>query len=475
MNFNSLQYGAFLLVVFFLYLLLKHKGQNRMLLVASYLFYAAWDWRFLLLILISTTTDYLCALAIQARSDRKARLRFVWISVAVNLTILGFFKYFNFFIDNFIALFGLFGLDISLNVWQIILPVGISFYTFQTMSYTIDVYRKQVTPAQNWFDYALYVSFFPQLVAGPIERGKNLMPQILQPRRLDIKTNISEGLFLIYWGLFKKVFIADNLGTLLNAYESTPDGGVMWVSMYIYMFRLYCDFSAYSDIARGTARLFGFELMLNFRAPYLARNVQEFWQRWHISLTTWIRDYLYYPLVLTRIGKKSLDPNLLVVVTFVIMGLWHGASWNFVLWGFYNGALLGAYAAWVMPFLRRRKRKVSPLLSKLLWAVSIFITFNLIVLGDIFFRFADMSYVGLYFTQIFTNFSFSPLMGELFLLLLLYLLPLLAVDILLYRHNDDLQRLFRLPAPVRYGFLYVTFYLLVLHPGETDSFIYFQF
>lgn len=476
MDFNSLQYGVFLVVVYFLYLSLRHQAQNRLLLVASYLFYAAWDWRFLSLIMLSTTVDYFCGLRIDGTDDKAIRRRFMWISVATNISILGFFKYFNFFVDNFIALFGLFGIELTYNFWQIVLPVGISFYTFQTMSYTIDIYRKQVKPANNWFDYALYVSFFPQLVAGPIERGKNLMPQILQPRTISLRDSISEGLFLIYWGLFKKVFIADNLGTIISAYENTQDGGVMWASMWLYMFRLYCDFSAYSDIARGTAKLFGFELMLNFRAPYLARNVQEFWQRWHISLTTWIRDYLYYPLVLTRFKKKSLGPNQVVIITFIVMGFWHGASWNYVFWGLYNGLLLAAYATWVPPFVRRHKlNKLGPVLSKVIWGLSIFLCLNFIILGDVFFRFTDMGHVNFYLWNIFTNFSFSAQAMSLYGTLFLYLIPLLIVDILLYRYNDDLQRLFRFPAVLRYLFLYITFYLVVMHPGHTDSFIYFQF
>lgn len=474
MSFNSLEYALFFLVVYALYLSLQHKGQNRMLLVASYIFYAGWDWRFLILVLISTSTDYLCAKYMNRYTKAAERRRFVWISVAINLSILGFFKYFNFFIENFVGLFALFGLELDINTWQIILPVGISFYTFQTMSYTIDVYRKQVEPAQNFFDYALYVSFFPQLVAGPIERGKNLMPQIVQPRTVN-RANVTEGLFLIYWGLFKKIFIADNLGTLITLSEHSSNGGILLVTTYMYLIRLYCDFSAYTDIARGTSKMMGFELMLNFRTPFLARNIQDVWQRWHISLSSWIRDYLYYPLVLTRIGKKSINPYFLVIVTFVIMGFWHGAAWNFIFWGAYNGTLLAVYTAWVIPFMRRHRRPVPVWWSKIWWILSIFITFNLMSFGNIFFRFSDLSMIGYYFLHIVTAFEFSAEMLEMLRMTLLYALPLMVVDILLYRYKDNVRALFTLPAWMRYSFLYLLLYLMIVHPGQTDSFIYFQF
>jgi len=474
MNFNSLEYFVFLGIILVLYFSLRHQMQNRLLLVGSYLFYGAWDWRFLGLILFATSVDFLIGRAMGRSENPLRRKQLLWISLAVNLSVLGFFKYFNFFLANFIALFAAIGIELHGPTWQIILPVGISFYTFQTVSYIIDVYRKDVAPAQNYFDYALYVAFFPQLVAGPIERGRNLMPQIVTPRTLS-QDNVSEGIFLIYWGLFKKVFIADNLGAYLMLMDKTnPDGGLILVGMYMYMFQLYCDFSAYSDIARGTAKLLGFELMLNFRAPYFAPNIQELWQRWHISLTSWIRDYLYYPLVLARFQKKSLNPKLIIIVTFTIMGFWHGASWNFVLWGLYNGAMLALYAL-IQPTLRKNWKKISPWLLPAATGLSIFITFHVMLIGDIFFRFTDMQLILFSLHHLLINFSISPEALELFSILLAYIAPLLLIDLLLYRHNDDLQKLFHYPIWLRYGFFLFTLLLLATHPGQADSFIYFQF
>lgn len=474
MNFNSLEYIVFLGVVLVGYISLRHTLQNRLLLLASYAFYSAWDWRFLGLILISTTVDYLVARALGRAEHPLNRKYLLWISFAVNLSFLGFFKYFNFFLENFLALFASLGVELHGPTWQILLPVGISFYTFQTLSYVIDVYRKDVEPARNYLDYALYVSFFPQLVAGPIERGRNLMPQILQPRTVT-RENVNEGLFLIYWGLFKKVFIADNLGAYLLLMDKTdPDGGLILVGMYLYMFQLYCDFSAYSDIARGTAKLLGFELMLNFRAPYFAPNIQELWQRWHISLTSWIRDYLYYPLVLSRFNKKSLNPKLIIIVTFTIMGFWHGASWNFVLWGLYNGIMLALYA-WIQPKLRKTWKQIPPWLLPVATGLSIFITFHVMLIGDVFFRFTDTQLILFSLYHLFFNLAITAEAWDLFRILIGYIAPLLLLDILIYRHDDDLQRLFRYPAWARYGFFLFTLLLFATHPGQADSFIYFQF
>jgi len=479
MNFNSFQYGIFFILVFVFYVSIKFKWQNRLLLIASYVFYSFWDWRFLGLIFISTLTDYLCALKISESKSLTIRKRYLSISIVTNLSILAFFKYFNFFLDNLISLVSLSGVQLSAPTLNIILPVGISFYTFQTMSYTIDVYRKQLHPTRDFFNYALYVSFFPQLVAGPIERAKNLLPQIERPRSIDFDT-ISEGLLLIYWGLFKKIFIADNMGTFLqlagsaiSADGSTGDGGLILTSTYAFMFQLYCDFSAYSDIARGSAKLLGFDIMVNFRAPLFSRNIQELWNRWHISLTSWIRDYLYYPLATTKFFHRNLNVNVVVILTFLIMGLWHGASWNYVVWGGYNGLILVLYTIFVRKTKKFRKRK-SPLVSNIIHLFSIFITFHAAAFGVLFFRATSMHQIIWWVYHLFASFSFSPVAIDMLLKVIIYVSPLLVVDLFLFK-KDELNQLFRYPILVRYGFLYITFFLMVVFRAHSSNFIYFQF
>jgi len=482
MSFNSYTFAVFFVIVYTLYLSLDHKRQNRMLLAASYVFYGFWDWRFLGLILLSTLTDYLCALAIEGRTEKAQRRLFVILSVAINLTILGFFKYFNFFTENLVALVNLFGLDLSQPTLKIILPVGISFYTFQTISYTVDVYRKQCRATRDFLDYALYVAFFPQLVAGPIERAKNLLPQISNPRTITWD-QIREGLLLIFWGTIKKVVIADNLGTLIALtvnpfldHQVPGNGGLVLAGCYAFMFQLYCDFSAYSDIARGTAMLMGIEIMVNFRSPYLTSNIQEAWSRWHISLTTWIRDYLYFPLILAKfrwLKKKHIGPRTATLITFFIMGLWHGAAWNFALWGVYNALLLITYST-LQPYTRRlRKPKPKPV-ALLLRVLSVIGTYHLLLAGVIFFRAQSLHEIVFSYQQILTNFTISQDAVQVFLRTMFYVTPLLLVEALQFKKND-LSSLVRFPAPIRYGFFYAGLYLLVLHGTRGGAFIYFQF
>lgn len=476
MNFNSFKFAIFFIIVYLIYLSLRHKWQNRMLFVVSYLFYSFWDWRFLGLILISTVTDFWCAREIHQHQEKKIRRRFLFLSIGVNLTILGFFKYFNFFTENLITLFSSLGLNVTSPAITIILPVGISFYTFQTMSYTIDVYRKQLKPASHFFDYALYVAFFPQLVAGPIERAKNLMPQIEHKRTINQKF-FSEGLFLIYWGYFKKIFIADNLGAFINFWENTNnavnEGGIVQVLAYAFLIQLYCDFSAYSDIARGTARLMGFDIMVNFRAPLFATNIQDTWNRWHISLTSWIRDYLYFPLATMKLGNRYLNVKLAIIITFLIMGLWHGASWNYVLWGGYNGLLLIAYAIFSQKTRRYRKSLPKPFAGFVRFA-SILLTLTAAAFGLIFFKASSMSQIYVSLFHLFNNFSFTENAVELLIKTCIYASPLLVIEYFFYK-SDDISRLFQFPAIVKYSFLYITFYLMVVFKAQSTNFIYFQF
>ncbi len=380
MVFNSLAFLAFFAIVHAVYALLPHRAQNRMLLAASYVFYGSWDWRFLSLILASTVLDYVCALRIEGASDPRGRRYWVGASIAGNLGILGFFKYGGFFIENFRALLAALGVEVSLPVLNVVLPVGISFYTFQTMSYTLDVYRREMPAHRGFLDFALYVSFFPQLVAGPIERARRLLPQVLAPRRIS-REWVIEGLWLALWGYFLKCFVADNLAPIADGVfsEDPPENaGMVLVGLYAFAFQIFGDFAGYSAIAIGIARMMGFELMTNFRQPYLVTNPREFWKHWHISLSTFLRDYLYVPLGGNRGSRLRTARNL--SVTMLLGGLWHGAAWNFVAWGAYHGVLLAIHRGWSGVRGERREPRTA---LRLLQIVGMF---HLTCLGWLLFR-----------------------------------------------------------------------------------------
>jgi D-alanyl-lipoteichoic acid acyltransferase DltB (MBOAT superfamily) len=384
MLFNSLIFPIFLVCVFSLYLSLSHRAQNRMLLAASLLFYAVWDWRFLGLLYFSVVLDFWCGLRIAQSETREQRRLFLVLSLCGNLGVLGFFKYFNFFRESFAHLFSRFGVYMDSDPWNIILPLGVSFYTFQSMSYTIDLYRGEIQPVRRFQDFALYVTFFPQLVAGPIERASTLLPQLLSPR-IVAWSNIRAGVYLMLTGFFKKMVIADNLAPIVEQVFDTPytadHAGVnVLVGMYCFAFQIYGDFAGYTDIARGVAKLFGIDLILNFQRPYFAANPAEFWRRWHISLSTWLRDYLYIPLGGNRHGPGWTYRNL--VLTMVLGGFWHGANGTFVAWGFLWGAVLAlhrffstAFESWTFGgrFGRLAVRVVSSLLTFHIWCVSMMI------------------------------------------------------------------------------------------------------
>ncbi|WP_147299180.1 MBOAT family O-acyltransferase, partial [Winogradskyella eximia] len=339
MLFNSFEYLIFLPTVFLLYWFVfnKHlKLQNLFLLVISYVFYGWWDWRFLALIAFSSFVDYNIGLRLDRTQEQRKRKLLLYISMLVNLGFLGYFKYYNFFIDNFKLAFESIGINMHLSSLQIILPVGISFYTFQTMSYTIDVYRKKLEPTKNVIEFFAYVSFFPQLVAGPIERAKNLLPQFKVKRKFSYDL-ASDGMRQILWGLFKKMVIADNCAVYVNQIFDAPqdyNSPTLILGAVLFAFQIYGDFSGYSDIAIGTAKLFGFNLMQNFATPYFSRDIAEFWRRWHISLSTWFRDYVYIPLGGSKGGKWMKVRNTFII--FLVSGFWHGANWTFIVWGFLN-------------------------------------------------------------------------------------------------------------------------------------------
>ena len=331
MLFHSTDFVVFFIVVLALYHVLGRRWQNRLLLAASYTFYGWWDARFLALIFFSTVVDFVCALAIDRTQVNAVRKRYLAVSVAVNLGVLGVFKYFGFFLDNLVAVLNVLGLPAQSPAFSIVLPIGISFYTFQSMSYTIDVYRRQIAPTRRFFDFALYVAFFPQLVAGPIERARKLLPQLQRERRLDLPL-AARSVQLILIGYVKKMVIADGIAPYVDEVFAGPAAHAsptLLLAAYLFAFQFYCDFSGYSDIARGTAGLLGIDLSVNFRQPFFAQSIADFWRRWHLSLSAWMRDYLFIPLGGNRSGLPGTCRNILIVMALV--GLWHGASWNKIL------------------------------------------------------------------------------------------------------------------------------------------------
>ena len=474
MLFNSFEFAIFFPIVFALYLVLGHTGRNRMLLVASYVFYGWWDWRFLSLIILSTLTDYYCGLRIGEAVDETRRKFFLTVSVCMNLGILGFFKYFDFFLENFKALLTSLGVATNLDTLGIILPVGISFYTFQTMSYTIDIYRREMEPTHRFFDFALFVSFFPQLVAGPIERAKQLLPQILAPRVVTWQ-KVQEGAYLILWGLFMKMFVADNLAKLVDpvfAAEAPQSGVQVLLALYAFAFQIFCDFAGYSEIARGLAKCLGIELMVNFNLPYFATTPSEFWRRWHISLSQWLRDYLYIPLGGNRDGTFMTYRNL--SLTMLLGGLWHGAAWTFVFWGAYQGALLVVHRL-AKPFLKSLPEIRSRAFATAWWMLRVAVFFQFVCIGWLLFRAQSMHQVGQMLHSIFFNFhlegfDFVSMVRK----MTIYLAVLLPINAVQYQSRD-------LMAPNRWRpaflaiFQAVMLYLLIFHTSSEREFIYFEF
>ena len=390
MIFNSLEFILFILIVFFCYWFVFNnnlKIQNLFILFSSYMFYGWWDWRFLILIFFSTILDYFIGLKIYHGKSNNRKFYLI-LSIFFNLSLLGFFKYFNFFIDSWVSLISLIGFfEINRYTLNIILPIGISFYTFQTMSYSIDIYYRRIKPTRDFISFASFVCFFPQLVAGPIERASNFLPQILEKRVFEYQKSV-QALRLILWGMFKKVVIADSLSIKVdycfNNYQSL-DGGSLLIGLIYFSIQIYCDFSGYSDIAIGIAKLFGFELMSNFNFPYFSRNISEFWRRWHISLSSWFRDYVYIPLGGSKVNKCRTIRNILIV--FTISGFWHGANLTFILWGICH------FILYVPSYLFSTNRKYLSLIvaenkkfPSFIEIVQIFITFFLISITWVFFR-----------------------------------------------------------------------------------------
>ncbi|MCA9726082.1 MAG: MBOAT family protein [Candidatus Eisenbacteria bacterium] len=474
MLFNTWTFLAFAVVVFGLYYVLPFRWQNRMLLVASYVFYGAWDWRFLSLILFSTLVDFLVGRRLGQEADAGRRRQWLVLSCVTNLGLLGVFKYLGFFAQSFADLAHLFGWNVGPVTLHIVLPVGISFYTFQTMSYTIDVYRRKLEPVESFQDFALFVAYFPQLVAGPIERASHLLPQLMQPRRIR-RDQFFEGSWLIAWGLFKKAVVADNIAPRIDEVflpgNDWATGGACLVAIYGFAIQIYCDFSGYSDVARGLGKLMGIDIMRNFQIPYIATNPSEFWRRWHISLSTWLRDYLYVPLGGNRGSKLQTYRNLLV--TMILGGLWHGAAWTFVLWGVYQGVLLIGHRWFVLDRKWFRRPESRPL-SMIERFSSWFLMFHLVCLGWLIFRAKSVEQIGNILRRIVSDFRID--LDEVHILwpVLFFGGILLAYDAWLRNADDPRTRPgWKLLGPIAVTVLAIL--ALVFWPPHIQQFIYFQF
>ncbi len=471
MWFNSWEFLYFLPAVLLVYYILNHRTQNLWLLTASYFFYGWWDWRFLSLILASTLVDYFVGQFIQGANEEKKRRAGLYASLLMNLGALVIFKYFNFFIDSFVLLGQQFGMNFDTPTMRLLPPVGISFYTFQTLSYTIDIYRRRQKAVDNFVDFALYVTYFPQLVAGPIERAATLLPQIQQKRRVT-PAQFQDGVLLILIGLFKKIAIADAAAPFVEAAFSNPAGQsslLLLKGLYLFSLQIYCDFSGYSSIARGASKLMGIELSENFQTPYLATNITDFWRRWHISLSRWLRDYLYISLGGNRCGKRKTLRNLLL--TMLIGGLWHGANWAFVVWGGLHGVYLATHKK-ICELRGEQKKPVRNFIFYCRQTIAAMMTFHLVALTWIFFRAPDFDIAWIFLNGLLHWQGGFPLSSlKLPLLLVALLLPL---EWLQSRHFDALA-ITRMPVSLRAAYYLVMIIAIILLGGNDVPFIYFQF
>lgn len=478
MLFNSTDFAIFLPMVFILYWFLVNnslKSQNLLLLASSYFFYACWDWRFLFLLLFSTLLDYLTGLRMQESKNQNIKKCWFWLSVIINLGFLGVFKYYNFFIDSFSQGLSQLGVQVNPMTLNVILPVGISFYTFHGLSYVIDIYKDRIKAERNLVDYALFVSFFPLLVAGPIERATHLLPQIKKKRNFNYHQAV-DGLRQILWGLFKKIVIADNCAIYANEiFNNSADhsGSTLALGVLFFTFQIYGDFSGYSDIAIGTARLFGINLLQNFSFPYFSRDIAEFWRRWHISLSTWFRDYLYIPLGGSKGGTWMKVRNIFII--FIVSGFWHGANWTFIVWGALN-------AIYFLPLLLTKRNRTNieivaqgRLLPSFKETLSMFLTFGLTMIAWVFFRAQDVLHATSYLSGIFSSSLFS--MPEIFPRKIIGLIVLFIVMEWLGREDKYAIETFGLKwkRSTRYAFYYLILLTIFWFAGKEQQFIYFQF
>jgi alginate O-acetyltransferase complex protein AlgI len=480
MLFNSIEFLLFLPIVFVLYWFVFNKQlthQNFLLVIAGYFFYAWWDWRFLLLLIFSTLLDYLYGFGVASKNKRKSKL-FLWLSIINNLGILGIFKYYNFFATEFQEAFNLIGIHSNLSLIEVALPVGISFYTFHGMSYVFDIYRGLREPVKNYISYSLFVCFFPLLVAGPIERAGHLLPQI-QSRRVFNYNQTIQGCRQILWGMFTKVIIADGIASTVNNifdHFGSFNAFTLIIGAIGFGFQIYCDFSGYSNIAIGTARLFGFELLSNFKFPYFSRDIAEFWRRWHVSLSSWFRDYLYIPLGGSKKGTLPAIRNIYII--FLVSGFWHGASWNFIVWG-------GIHATAYLPLflIKKNRRNIGDIvafekkLPGLKELIQIVTTFTIVTIAWVFFRVHDVKNGFVYIEQIVINTFRQPrqyLSIPQGVSIFFYIIPVILVD-WYCRRNERNIRIPEMPKIVRWILYLILIVFTLLNIGEKKEFIYFQF
>ncbi len=480
MVFNSLDYALFLPIVFILYWLFAKKKlwiQNSILLVASLVFYAWWDPRFLLLLMFSTFLGYYTGIEIHDAKTKKAKRIWFWVSVVVNVGFLAIFKYYNFFADSFATLMGEFGWEVDVWTLNLILPVGISFYTFHCLSYVIDLYKDKIKPERNLVDFSLFVAFFPLLVAGPIERATHLLPQIQRKRVFEYAKAV-DGLRQILWGLFKKVVVADGCAEYANMIFNNSDaysGSMLAMGAFFFTIQIYCDFSGYSDIALGTARLFGIELLKNFNFPYFSRDIAEFWRRWHISLTTWFRDYLYIPLGGSRGGTWMKIRNTFII--FLVSGFWHGANWTFIVWGALNAFY---FLPLMLTNMNRNNLEIvaqGRFIPSIKEIFAMMITFAMAVFGWIFFRANNMTHAMSYIKNMFSKDLFSkPNLPELASVTLYFIAIMFIIEWFGREQNYALERLGqKWFTPLRWLFYSFLIVCVIIFSGKEQEFIYFQF
>jgi D-alanyl-lipoteichoic acid acyltransferase DltB (MBOAT superfamily) len=482
--FNSIDFAVFLPLVFLFYWVVfkgQLKSQNLLLLISSYIFYGWWDYRFLTLILFSTSLDYFIGIALKKQIRQSRRFIFLLTSLFFNLSLLGFFKYYNFFVDNFVSAFTFFGSELRIDTLDIILPVGISFYTFQTLSYTIDIYKRKIEPTSSFIDFAVFVSFFPQLVAGPIERASHLLPQFRKEKFFDYN-NCMDGLRQVLWGLFKKIVIADTCSVFVNMIfdnSSTYNGSTLFLGSILFSFQIYCDFSGYSDIAIGTARLFNYNLKTNFNFPYFSRDIAEFWRKWHISLSTWFRDYIYIPLGGSRVNQWLQVRNVFLI--FLISGFWHGANWTFIIWGFIN-------ALFFLPYLliKRNRNHIGVIaeyrvLPTLKEFCQILFTFLIITFTWVFFRAENIVHAFEMLKEIFSLTLFkNPSFGEgltKLIPLFLFIVFLIVVEWKGRSYDYGLEWSKKSSPTFKWVFYFVIATLILEYSSLSNSqeFIYFDF
>lgn len=474
MSFTQPVFLIFLAAVYLLYWRLPFKKQNLLIFGSSVFFYGWWDWRFLSLMFFTATIDYAVALSLQKTADQSRRKRLLLVSVLSNLAVLGFFKYFNFFADSFQAGARMLGFDLSLPMLQVILPLGISFYTFQALSYTIDVYRRELPAVRDYVQYMCFITFFPHMVAGPIQQATHFLVQFQKPRSFRWDESV-DGARQMLWGFFKKMVVADTLAPLVEAAYGNPGaasgGDLLWAT-YFFAFQIYCDFSGYTDIAIGCAKLFDFQLSRNFAYPYFATSIPDFWRRWHIALSDWFRRYLYIPLGGNRVSSSRWRINILIV--FLVSGLWHGANWTFIVWGLLHGIFFVAFAALAKEPAPTKNFEFAPkpLLKR---AALMLLTFHLVCLAWIFFR-AESLADGLLITQkIFASALALQLSGPVTMQPFQWIALLLAVEWFARNTPHGLARI-PLPTPVRWGLYYgLAMVILFATPLSYVPFIYFQF